>query len=375
MALVVPYGGLSSRLRFLPLGLLALLFLLGAIGFLALYSAGGGSVEPWAIRQGTRFLIAMVMVVVLAVVDVRLWYKLAYPIFGVAVLMLIYVDVAGHIGMGAQRWINLGFMKLQPSEVMKIAVVLALARYFQGARIDQLRNPVFLLPALTMVGVPVLLVMVQPDLGTALMIIFVATTLFFLGGVAIWMFLAAGAVAVAALPIAWGLLHDYQRNRVLTFLNPEADPLGTGYHITQSKIALGSGGLTGKGYLQGTQSHLDFLPEKHTDFIFTLWAEEWGLVGTVGLMSVYALIVVYVFWMSSRIHHRFGRLVVLGMTVNFGFYALINIAMVMGLIPVVGVPLVMISYGGTAMLSVLVGFGIAASCYVYRDAKMPRGGI
>ncbi len=362
-----------SRLRGLPAGLFLLLAVLGGIGFLALYSAGSGNISPWAIRQGVRFAGALAMMAVLAFVDIRLWYKLAYPIYFAAVLMLIWVDVAGHVGMGAQRWINLGFMKLQPSEVMKIAVVLALARYYQAARADQLRRILYVLPALAMVGVPVGLVMLQPDLGTAMMILFVAASLFFLAGVALWMFLVAGAGALACLPIAWGLMHEYQRKRVLIFLNPDADPLGSGYHITQSKIALGSGGVLGKGYLQGTQSHLDFLPEKHTDFIFTLWAEEWGLVGSLVLMSVYALIVAYGFWMSSRVHHRFGRLVILGITVNFGFYAIINIAMVMGLIPVVGVPLVLISYGGTAMLSVLAGFGIAASAYLYRDAKMPKG--
>lgn len=362
-----------ARLRHLPLGLFLLIFILGSIGFLALYSAGGGSISPWAVRQGVRFGGAMIMMAMLALIDIRIWYKLAYPIYGVAVLLLIWVDVAGHVGMGAQRWINLGFMKLQPSEVMKIAAVLAIARYFQAARADQLKKPLFILPAVILLLAPVGLVMLQPDLGTAMMMIFVAASLFFLAGVAFWMFAVAGAGALACLPIAWGLMHEYQRKRILVFLNPEADPLGSGYHITQSKIALGSGGVFGKGYLQGTQSHLDFLPEKHTDFIFTLWAEEWGLVGSVVLMSVYALIVAYGFWMSSRVHHRFGRLVILGITVNFGFYAIINISMVMGLIPVVGVPLVLISYGGTAMLSVLAGFGIAASAYLYRDAKMPKG--
>ena len=363
------------RLRFLPWGLIVLLGILGFVGFLALYSAGGGSVQPWAIRQGVRFSVALSMVVGLAFVDIRIWYKLAYPIYAVAVILLVIVDVAGHTGMGAQRWINLGFMKLQPSEVMKIAAVLALARYFQSARVDQLKGPLYAMPALALIGLPVVLVMAQPDLGTAMMIIFVSAAMFFLSGLALWMFALAGMAATACLPIAWGLMHDYQRNRVLTFMHPEADPLGTGYHITQSKIAIGSGGVWGKGYLQGTQSHLDFLPEKHTDFIFTLWAEEWGLVGSVALMLIYVLIVAYGFWMSTRVFHRFGKLVILGITVNFGLYAMINISMVMGLIPVVGVPLVLISYGGTAMLSVLAGFGIAASAYLHRDAKMPKSGI
>lgn len=362
-----------ARLRFMPWGLLVLLSVVAGIGFLALYSAGGGSVEPWAIRQFVRYLMAAGVMVALAMVDVRMWYRLTYPIYGVAVILLVIVDVMGHVGMGAQRWINIGFMNLQPSEVMKIAGVMVLARYFHGARIEQLRNPLFLIPPLAMIGLPVGLVMLQPDLGTAIMILMVTAAMFFMAGVAMWMFALAGGAVLAILPIAWGMMHEYQRNRILTFMNPEADPLGTGYHITQSKIALGSGGVFGKGFLQGTQSHLDFLPEKHTDFIFTLWAEEWGLVGSVFLMLSYALIVVYGFWMAFRVSHRFGRLLALGITVNFGLYAMINIAMVMGLIPVVGVPLVMISYGGTAMLSVMAGFGIAASTYVYRDTKMPKG--
>ncbi len=362
------------RIRNFPWGFVLLILVLGGVGFLALYSAGGGSTDPWAIRQFSRFFIFLIFMSLLALVDIRIWFKSVYFFYALVVLMLIYVDVAGHIGMGAQRWIDLKVIKIQPSELMKIMAVLVLARYFHSARPDQLRRPFFLIPILVLIGGPVGLVMLQPDLGTAMMILFVTATMFFVGGVAVWMFMLAGAGVAAILPVAWGMMHDYQRKRVYTFLNPESDPLGSGYHITQSKIALGSGGVFGKGYLEGTQSHLDFLPEKHTDFIFTLWAEETGLVGGVFLMTLYALIVLYGFWMSTRIHHRFGRLVMLGMTINFGLYAMINIAMVMGLIPVVGVPLVMISYGGTAMLSVLTGFGIALSAYLYRDVKMPRGG-
>lgn len=367
-------SSIFRHLKNFPWGFFLLMLMLGGVGFLALYSAGGGSLDPWAVKQFTRFLVFLFFMGLLSLVDIRVWFKSVYFLYALVVLMLVYVDVAGHIGMGAQRWIDLKVIKIQPSELMKIMAVLVLARYFHGARADQLRRPFFLIPILVLIGGPVGLVILQPDLGTAMMILFVTAAMFFVGGVAVWMFVLAGAGVAAIMPIAWGLMHDYQRKRVFTFLNPESDPLGSGYHITQSKIALGSGGVFGKGYLQGTQSHLDFLPEKHTDFIFTLWAEETGLMGGVFLMTLYALIVLYGFWMSTRIHHRFGRLVMLGMTINFGLYAMMNIAMVMGLIPVVGVPLVMISYGGTAMLSVLTGFGIALSAYLYRDAKMPRGG-
>lgn len=367
-------SSILRRIKNFPWIMIFLFLCLGGVGFMALYSAGGGSVNPWAFRQFSRFCVFLVFMILLSLIDIRIWYKSVYFLYAIVVLMLIYVDIAGHIGMGAQRWINLGVIKVQPSELMKIIAVLVLARYFHGARPEQLRRPFFLIPILILIGGPVGLVMIQPDLGTALMITFVTAAMFFVGGVAIWMFVVAGAGVAAILPIAWSLMHDYQRKRVLTFLNPESDPLGSGYHITQSKIALGSGGIFGKGYLEGTQSHLDFLPEKHTDFIFTLWAEETGLIGGIFLMTLYALIVAYGFWLSTRIHHRFGRLVILGMTINFGLYAMINIAMVMGLLPVVGIPLVMISYGGTAMLSVLTGFGLALSAYLYRDAKMPRGG-
>ena len=236
-----------GRLMAMPWGLVLLLSVVAFVGCMALYSAGSGSLSPWALKHGVRYGMALGIMFALAMVDVRIWYKLAYPIYAVAVILLIIVDVMGHVGMGAQRWINLGFMKLQPSEIMKIASVLMMARYFHGARIENLRNPLFVLPPLAMVGLPVALVMLQPDLGTALMIVFVAGCVFFVSGVALWMFMLAGGAALAALPIAWSLLHDYQKNRVLTFMNPEADPLGTGYHITQSKIALGSAGCLAKG--------------------------------------------------------------------------------------------------------------------------------
>lgn len=356
----------------LPIGIIILLSCIAGIGVMALYSAGGGSFSPWAGRHLLRFLLCMGILIALSYIHIRHWYKLAYPLYITTVLMLVYVDLAGYVGMGAQRWINLGFMSIQPSELMKITTILALARYFHGMRADQLRQIKFIIPPLVMLSIPIALVALQPDLGTAMMIIFVSACLFFLGGVALWMFGIALASVLVMLPIFWTLLHDYQRARVLTFLNPDADPLGAGYHITQSKIALGSGGVMGKGYLEGSQSHLDFLPEKHTDFIFTLWAEEWGLFGSMALIALYGLVIAYGFWMSQKVSSRFSKLVILGIVINFGFYALINIAMVMGLIPVVGVPLVLISYGGTAMMSVMVSFGILASAWRCRDTKMPR---
>jgi len=354
---------------------LLLITLVASIGFLSLYSAASGDIEKWAAPQMVRFAIGMGGLLIVALIDIRIWMRLAYPIFGVVTILLIYVDIKGHTSMGATRWIDLGFLKLQPSELMKIAVVLALARFFNGATSQDVKNPLYLLAPLGIIGLPVALVMFQPDLGTAIMILASAGAMFFISGVSYWMFGVVAAGALAMLPIAWHLMHDYQRQRVLTFLDPESDPLGAGYHITQSKIALGSGGIMGKGFLQGTQSHLNFLPEKQTDFIFTLFTEEWGLVGGLALLSLFVLIIVYGYFMAFNCKNQFSRLLAAGIIINFSLYIFINVGMVMGLLPVVGVPLPMISYGGTAMLSVLFGFGLLMSAHVHRDVKVTRRGL
>lgn len=354
---------------------LALITLVASIGFLSLYSAASGNMETWATPQMIKFGIGMAGLLITAMIDIRIWMRLAYPIFGVVTILLIYVDIKGHTSMGATRWIDLGFLKLQPSELMKIAVVLALARFFNGATSQDVKNPLYLIAPLGIIGLPVALVMLQPDLGTAIMIIGAAGAMFFISGVSYWMFGVVAAGALAMMPIAWHLLHDYQKQRVLTFLDPESDPLGAGYHITQSKIALGSGGVMGKGFLHGTQSHLNFLPEKQTDFIFTLFTEEWGLIGGLALLSLFALIIVYGYFMAFNCKNQFSRLLSAGIIINFSLYIFINVGMVMGLLPVVGVPLPMISYGGTAMLSVLFGFGLLMSAHVHRDVKVTRRGL
>lgn len=354
---------------------LLLVTLIATVGFLSLYSAAGGHVDPWAGKQGLRFVAGFLGLIIVAMIDIRIWLKLAYPIYALVLAALVFVDIKGHIGMGAQRWINLGFIQLQPSEFMKIASVLALARFFHGATPDDVRNPLFLIVPLGLVALPVGLVLVQPDLGTAMKILLVSGAMFFLAGVSYWMFGLVAAAGAAVLPFAWHFLHDYQKKRVLIFLDPEMDPLGAGYHITQSKIALGSGGITGKGFLQGTQSKLNFLPEKQTDFIFTLFTEEWGLIGGLALMGLFAAVIVYGYFMAFSNQTQFGRLLSMGIIVNFTLYVFINIGMVMGLLPVVGVPLPMISHGGTAMLSVLFGFGLLMSAYVHRDVKLTRRGL
>ncbi len=363
---------LRQRLWQINWSLIFLITVSGGVGIAMLYSAGGGSMEPWASRQLWRFALGLFCMFIVAVVDIRVWMRYAYAIYAVAVLMLVAVDVIGHIGMGAQRWLRLGPLQVQPSEVMKMALVLALARYFHRVNIEDIGRPVFLIAPLLMVLVPVALVMKQPDLGTAVMLMAGGGALFFLAGVRLWKFAVVIVGGLACIPIGWQFMHEYQRQRVYTFINPETDPLGSGYHILQSQIAFGSGSVFGKGYLQGTQSHLNFLPERHTDFIFTMLAEEFGLVGGLLVLLLFALLMVYGLAVSVRCRNHFGRLLSMGVTVTILLYVFINTAMVMGLIPVVGVPLPLISYGGTAMLTVLAGCGFLMNAYIHRDVRIGR---
>lgn len=366
---------IMEKLGMISWSFLLLLFFVATVGFLSLYSAASGSLDPWAAKHAVRFAIGIVGLIFVALIDIQIWMRLAYPLYALCVFMLIYVDISGHIGMGAQRWINLGFLQLQPSELMKICSILALARFFHGATAEDVRNPWFLAIPLALVAVPTALVLVQPDLGTAITIVLGAAAMFFMAGVSYWVFGAAIAGSLAFLPVAWHFLHDYQKRRVLVFLDPESDPLGAGYHIAQSKIALGSGGVFGKGFLNGSQSHLNFLPEKHTDFIFTLFTEEWGLIGGISLMLLFSLIIAYGYFVALSCQNQFARLLSIGVVVNFFIYVFINMGMVMGLLPVVGIPLPMISYGGTVMLSVLFGFGLLMSAHVHRDIKFTRRGL
>ncbi len=352
--------------------LVVLLGLIGAVGCAVLYSAAGGSADPWAFRHGVRLAAGIGLMLLLAMVDVRFWFKIAYLAFGTGVLLLVAVDLTGIVAKGAQRWIDIGPIQLQPSEIMKIALILGLARWFHAAWLEDVRRPLFLVVPLLMIGAPTVLVMHQPDLGTAITLISVGGTLFFAAGVRWWKFALVIALALAALPVGWGLMHDYQRQRVLTFLNPEQDPLGSGYHIIQSKIALGSGGFWGKGYLHGSQAQLNYLPEKHTDFAFTTLAEETGFVGASSVLGLFLAVVLLGIHAATRARSQFARLVIIGLSMNFAVYVVINTAMVMGLIPVVGIPLPLVSYGGTAMLTVLLGFGVLLSADVHRETAIQR---
>jgi rod shape determining protein RodA len=355
----------------------SLIFLLAAlvgIGSAMLYSAADANWSPWANRQLVRFGIGFLLILIISMIDIRFWLRHAYTIYLLVFGLLIAVEIMGVIGMGAQRWINLGFVQMQPSEIMKIALVLALARYFHGRSLEEISHLTQLIFPLIMVLAPVCLLLRQPDLGTAIMLMMTGGLIFFLAGVRAWYFGLVIIAILAALPVGWTMLHDYQKTRILTFLSPENDPLGAGYHIMQSKIALGSGGLFGKGYLAGTQSQLNFLPEKQTDFIFTMLAEEFGMIGGLLLLLIYAIIIIYGFVIALRSCNQFGRLLALGLTANFFLYIFINIAMVMGLLPIVGVPLPLVSYGGTAMLSIMIGFGLIICANVHRDVRLARRG-
>jgi rod shape determining protein RodA len=353
-------------------GLIALVLAIAAIGVAILYSAAGGAWSPWASRQLARLAVGLVVMMAIAVVDIRLWLRQAYVIFGVALALLIVVDVVGRVGGGAQRWIDFGVIQLQPSELMKLALVLSLARYFDGLTLEQIGKPLMLIPPLLLIGLPVVLVLRQPNLGTAMLLAIGSAALMLAAGVRIWKFLLLGGAAAAAVPIAWTMLKDYQKRRVYTFLDPSQDPLGAGYNILQSKIALGSGGVFGKGFLNGTQGQLRFLPEMQTDFIFTVLAEEFGMVGCLVLLGLYVLVLTYGFAIALRSRSQFGRLVAIGVTTQLFLYVFINMAMVMGLVPVVGIPLPLVSYGGTAMLTLLAGTGLLISVSIHRDVEIPR---
>lgn len=363
---------LKEKFQGLSFAYLMFIFILAAIGVTMLYSAANGHWQPWALNQLLRFGIGLGVMLTLAMIDVKYFMRFAYVFYFAVLILLVIVEVSGHVGMGAQRWINLGFMKLQPSELMKIALVLALARYFHTTPLQNIETMRGIVTPLLMVLIPAMLVMTQPDLGTALMLLFSAGAMFFAVGVQLWKFGIVLLGVIVSMPIAWNLLHDYQQNRVLTFLDPERDPLGAGYHIIQSKIALGSGGVFGKGFLKGTQSHLNFLPEKHTDFIFTMLSEEFGMIGAIFVVLINILILAYSYAFALRTTSYFGKLAAVGLSTNFFLYVMINMAMVLGLIPVVGIPLPLISYGGTVIISVMAGFGIILSVNINRNINIGK---
>lgn len=364
-------GIVPAPLKQLPWKLLLLVVAITGFGLAVLYSSAGGHMRPWAISQGIRFLLFLIVAIALSRLREEFWKQTAFPTYVVVVVLLAVVELIGKVSGGSQRWMDLGIVRLQPSEFMKPAIVLALARFYTLLPATELRSMRAIWPAAAMIAVPAGLVLLQPDLGTAMMIVVGGITVMFLAGLPLRLFVAGAAVLAASLPIAFSMMHDYQRNRVLIFLNPESDPLGTGYHISQSKIAIGSGGLFGKGFLNGTQSHLDYLPEGHTDFVFATMAEEWGLMGGLFLIGAFMLLVNWGVRVGLRAESRFARLAAAGLATTIFFYVAINLMMVMGLAPVVGIPLPLVSFGGSAMMTVMICVGILMSL----DRQPRRGRI
>ncbi len=366
--------GIRDKFSRLHWPLIILLTMICAAGVVTLYSVAEGNWEPWALKHALRFVAALGIMIGIAMVPIRYWMALSYPIYFGALLALIAVPLIGEVNMGARRWIEFGSLQFQPSEAMKIGLVLALARYYHGLRAEQVSHILYLIPPALMVGAPIGLIFIQPDLGTALLLAATGIIMVFVAGLS-WRIGFAGvlgAVAAGYGAYRFDILKEYQMNRILTFMDPERDPLGQGYHLMQSKIALGSGGLDGKGFMEGTQSQLKFLPEMQTDFIFTIFGEEFGFVGAIALLLLY-LSVIFVglsIAMSTKLH--FARLAAIGVVATFTLYVLINTGMVMGLAPVVGVPLPLVSYGGTVMLTIMAGFGFVMSAHIHRDQDAYR---
>jgi len=342
----------------LPWRLIFLVASIAGFGLLVLFSAAGGSVQPWALKQAIIFCVFLGIAISMSWVKESTIKAITFPLYAVTLVMLVGVEALGFVSKGAQRWLELGPIRLQPSEFMKPAIVLTLARFYELVPVGEIRKWRAIWPAMLLLGVPAFLILVQPDLGTCIMVGLCGVTVMFLAGLPWWVFVApATAVGVAA-PIVYGMMHGYQRKRIDVFLNPESDPLGAGYHISQSKIAIGSGGIWGKGFLQGSQSHLDYLPEGHTDFVFATMAEEWGLVGGVLLIFAFALVIRWGMRVSANARTRFSQLAAAGLSATIFFYVSINLMMVMGLAPVVGVPLPLVSFGGSAVMTVMLCLGL-----------------
>ena len=355
-------GFVPEPLAQLPWKVLLLVLAIGCFDMLVLYSAAGGHIRPWALSQGIRFLGFLACAVVLSRVRESVWSTIAIPAYVVIIAMLLGVELLGKIAGGGQRWLDLGIIRLQPSELMKPVIVLACARFYQMLPRNEIRRFGAIWPALVLIGIPALLVLMQPDLGTALMITAGGITVMFLAGIPLRLFIGGGLAGAILAPIAFNfVLHDYQRNRILIFMDPESDPLGTGYHISQSKIAIGSGGIFGKGFLNGTQSHLDYLPEGHTDFALATMMEEWGLIGGVLLILAWFGVIWWAMGVAQRAEDRFAKLAAAGLATTLFFYVSINMAMVLGMAPVVGVPLPLISFGGSAQMTVMLILGILMS--------------
>lgn len=366
----------SEKLRSFSWGLFIPMLIVLTTSVLVLFSAGGGSWHPFAFSQLMKILVGFGIFFFAAFTNIKLWIKSAYLIYAIAFILIVLVTFIGHTGMGAQRWLDLGVFHIQPSEFIKISLVLVLARYFSWMNWrDSIELKNYVIPIFLMV-LPFVLIVAQPDLGTAISLGLITVVMFFITGAKKEWFIVAGILAILAAPVVWyGGMHDYQRERIITFVNPDHDAKGSGYQINQAKIAFGSGGLGGKGYLSGTQSQQSFLPEKQTDFIFTMLGEEFGFIGAFFLIIVYGTIIAVLFWMAKTCRNRFGQLFCFGFMLNFFIYFFINISMVLGLIPTVGVPLPLMSFGGSSLLSLMFGFGLCQNAHINKDQQLSAKGF
>jgi rod shape determining protein RodA len=363
-----------ASLKLMPWFMILIVTLISSIGFILLYDAASGSMEPWAIKQISFFIIFSIIMLTIGLIDLKIIYQFSYVFYSLTLILLVLVEILGHNAMGATRWINLGFMKLQPAEPMKLAIILALARYFHTLPYQNIKIRSLIVPIIILLA-PVLLIIKQPDLGTGMITLIVGAIMFFIAGVKMWKFVFSFVAILASLPVIWHYLYDYQKQRILIFFNPEHDPLGDGYNIIQSKIAIGSGGLFGKGMMFGSQAQLQFLPEHQTDFIFPMFAEEFGFFGVLCVIFLYFILIIYGTSISLNCRSHFGRLIAYGVVSMFFVHIFINMGMVMGLLPVVGVPLPLLSYGGTIMATILIAFGLLINVHLNSRTVLSQSSI
>jgi len=346
-----------------------LIILLALIGFAALYSAADGNLHPWAIKHIIRFSVFFIIMIIISLIDIKFIFKYCYIFFLISLSLLFLVEIYGTFGKGAERWVKILGISIQPSELIKIAIILSLAKFYHGVKFENIGNLSLLFPPTLIIGLPFFLVVIQPDLGTSISILFLGIMIMFISGIKIWKFILGIFFSIISIPFILNFIKPYQRKRIFSFLNPESDPLGQGYQLIQSKIALGSGGFSGKGFLEGTQSYLEYLPEKQTDFIFTLVGEEFGFLGAIFILLIFFMLILICFYVGFKSYNIFGRIVSFGIASNLFLYVSLNISMVTGLMPIVGIPLPLLSYGGTAMLSTMISFGLLLNMDINFNVK------
>ena len=350
--------------------LLLSILILSTLSLFVMYSTDGGELLYHTKSHFIKLLVFFALMLLISFFNIKFWHLSSYFLYGIIILLLIWVSIYGIKVSGSQRWMNLYFLALQPSELMKIGIILCLAKYYHRVSVEKVNSFNSIFFALTIILIPIILVVSQPDLGTSILIASSGLIILWLGGVKIKYFFFSFITFLISLPFIISNLQPYQKLRILTFLDPDRDPLGAGYQIIQSKIAIGSGGFSGKGFLQGTQSYLDFLPEKHTDFIFTLFSEEFGFFGSIFILFLYALIISRIIIIGNVTRSTFGKLYCYSFATAFFIYVVVNMMMVLGLLPIVGSPLPIMSYGGSSMMAIMFGLGIAMSCKVYKDSPV-----